>query len=266
MTPTVRAATGRPHSTLRSWPHAAHAAVPDHPTRSPPISSNVCETTVRVAGTEKVVRTERTSTVEHLQTTHTKAVKAAIVELRTAENSRIFRPELAAKKARNETKFPSYVDQAKARRPDPLPSRIDVPDYLVELAPGEYATGEAAGAMKVSERVDEVLPGLGVVRDREGGSRWLLRHLPSVTEERPDAHLGPVFKTRKRARTVALTELAHLDWTRPTQELLDDAVGPTVRIIKWREYIAAAKRNAWAEPNLREAEAELAATQGAPTA
>ncbi|MEW2434236.1 hypothetical protein AB0952_08645 [Streptomyces caniferus] len=194
-------------------------------------------------------------------------MKAAIVALRTAENSRTLHPELAAKKARNATTFPGYVDHAKARRPNPLPSRIDVPDYLVELARGEYATTEAAEAMKASEHVDEVLPGLGVVRDHEGGSKWLLRHLPSVTEERPNDHLGPVFKTRKRAREVALAELAHLDWTRPTQDLLDDAVtGPTVRTIKWREYIAAAKRNAWAEPKLREAEAELAAATIALTA
>ncbi|MFJ8676830.1 hypothetical protein [Streptomyces sp. NPDC093589] len=189
-------------------------------------------------------------------------MKAALIALRTAENSRTLHPELAAKKARNATTFPGYVDHAKARRPEPRPSRIDVPDYLVELAPGEYATAEAAEAMKASEHVDEVLPGLGVVRSHKGGSQWLLRHLPSVTEERPDAHLGPVFKTRKRAREVALSELAHLDWTLPAQELLDDAVtGPTVRIIKWREYIAAAKRNAWAEPHLREAEAELAAAK-----
>ncbi len=131
----------------------------------------------------------------------------------------------------------------------------------MELAEGEYATVEAAEAMGAAERA-EGLPGLAVVRDRPGGSKWLPRHLPSVTEQRPNAHLGPVFTTHTRARQVTLAELAHLDWTRSTCELVNDPVtGPTVRIIKWREFIAASKRNACAETNLREAETQLAAAR-----
>ncbi|MFB6885829.1 hypothetical protein ACFCY8_33920 [Streptomyces noursei] len=186
-----------------------------------------------------------------------------MIELRTAAYAETLSPEAAAKKARKATELPSY-GTPKTRQA----AAGAVTDYLLEVAPGEYATAEAAEAMGAKERVDEVLPGLAVARGKRDGSVWGLVHLPSHTEERERRHLGPLFKSRQRARDVARADLAHLDWTRSTQELLDDPVtGATVKIVKCRELLKTGpKSNAWAREPLRQAEADLAAATAGVTA
>ncbi|MGW1976693.1 hypothetical protein [Streptomyces sp. NPDC001889] len=217
------------------------------------------ETRIRVAGVEQVIRTERVGSLKQLESKHSRAVKDALISLRTKENARTFHQELAETKARTATRFPSYTDHTSARKAHPRPARGGVPDYLVQLSPGHYATSEAADSLGAAEHLDEILPGLAIARYGKGGSKWLLQHLPSVAVGRTNTHLGPVFKSRKRAREVALTELAHLDWTRTAEELLADTrTASTMQIVKWREFIAASKRNAWAKEHLREAEAKLA--------
>ncbi|MGW2515037.1 hypothetical protein ACWC0A_37850 [Streptomyces scopuliridis] len=252
------------------------------------MSNDFRETKLRIFGVERVIRTERTGSVKQLEAAHTKAVKAVLAEERTVGLDRRHADRL------DEIESSSWEDKegwkgsgrhAKAnalaladkldkerRAVKHAPVRCNwvdackglpkvtygkpVPDYLIEIAPREYATTEAARSMEAEELPDEVLPGLEL---RRYGKKWVLCHVLSVTEERPNVHIGPVFKTRERARHIALTELAHLDWTHTTEELLADPVaGPTVRIIKWREFVAASKRNAWAKERVREAEAELA--------
>jgi hypothetical protein len=61
------------------------------------------ETTVRVAGAERVVRTElggRIRTTKQLETAHTRAVKAALIEMRAA-NLPAYREALAAEEQRS---------------------------------------------------------------------------------------------------------------------------------------------------------------------
>ncbi|WP_406324016.1 hypothetical protein [Streptomyces niveus] len=231
------------------------------------------ETTLRIMGVETVVRTERTGTVKQLEAAHMKAVKAALVELR--------RPHVPALRARarkvgegrtgaistlatmwERGTFPSHGTDGAMRTSFPKVSSkpTAVPAYMIEVAPGEYATPDAARDMGAAEIVDEVLPGLEL-RRCDDGARWMLRHIPSLKGAEPNkAQVGPVFKTRDRARQVAADELAGFDWTRSADELRADGLTVlTVRVIKLRELIAASKRNAWMEGDLRKAEAELAA-------
>ncbi|WP_326742628.1 hypothetical protein [Streptomyces sp. NBC_01768] len=220
------------------------------------------ETKIRVDGVEQTIRTERTSTVKRLETDHTKAVKAALVARRTEVLSIVFDPDKAAKMAKAATVFPAcnWVD---ARKGFPkAPTGKPIPDYLVEVAPGHYATAEAAKSMGAEELFEEVLPGLRVCRYADG-TRWTLRLAGTVTEEKPEGtHLGPLFKSRDRARQVALDELSGFDWTRPADELkADEAAGTTVRFIKWREHVARKPSDTWAWEQLREAEAALKAFQ-----
>lgn len=256
------------------------------------MSSDFRETTLTLAGVAHTIRTERTGSVKQLEAAHLKAVKAAIDNTRAQGVARRNAEELASLRAKtweDREGFPgsgersrsnaivqaeirhlkytapkvrnvtcNYVDARKG-----LPKVTfgkPVPEYLVEVAPGEYATAEAAEGMAATEHVDEILPGLAVVRRQAIKTTWVLRHTPSYTEGAKEVHLGPVFKTRERAREVVSTELAHLDWTRGADELLaDEATGATVRYIKLREFVAASKRNAWATAELREAEAALPA-------
>ncbi|WP_326812144.1 hypothetical protein [Streptomyces scopuliridis] len=245
------------------------------------MSNDFRETTITVAGVAHVIRTERIGTmrtIKHLEAAHTKAVRAAVIDLRRANADNmeavaeakvsklgglptrdliIREARTRANQARRGT-LPTYGAYDDARKGFPkAPSGKPVPSYLVEIAPGHYATAEAARSLGAEELADEVLPGLEL---RRYGRKWVLCHVLSVTEERPNVHIGPVFKTRERAREVARTELAHLDWTRSTEDLLADPVaGPTVRLIKWREFVAASKRNAWAKEKVSKAEAEIAA-------
>lgn len=221
-------------------------------------SNDFRETTIRVDGVEQTIRTERTSTVKRLEADHTRAVKAALVARRTEVLSDIFDPDKAAKMAKAATAFPAcnWVD---ARMGFPkAPTGKPVPDYLVEIAPGHYATAEAAESMGAYELFEEVLPGLRACRYADG-KRWTLRLAGAATEERPEGtHLGPLFKSRDRARRVALDELSGFDWTRSVDELkADEAAGATVLFVKWREHVARKPSDAWAGEKLREAEAAL---------
>lgn len=225
------------------------------------MSTDFRETTIRVHGVEQTIRTERTTTIKRLDTDHAKAVKAALIELRTAEYSKTFNPELATAKAIRETRgaVSSYVD---ARKDLPkAPYNKPVPDYMVQISPGHYATPEAAAGMGASEIGDEVLPGLEVRRQRANGTRWVLHKVGSETDEKPNGvHLGPVFKTKAKARTVATDELAGFDWTRTADQLTaDELAGATVRFVKVRELVEASSRNGWAKEDLRKAEDTLKA-------
>ncbi|MEV7855158.1 hypothetical protein [Streptomyces sp. NPDC088183] len=221
-------------------------------------SNDFRETTIRVEGIEQTIRTERTSTVKRLEADHTKAVKAALVARRTEVLSNIFGPDKAAKMAKAATTFPAcnWVD---ARKDFPkAPAGKPIPDYLVEIEPGHYATAEAAQSMGAEELAEEVLPGLELRRFSDG-KNWLLCLAVTVTEEKPEGwHLGPLFKSRDRARRVALDELSGFDWTRSADELTaDEATRLVVRLIKWREHVARKPSDAWAGEQLREAEAAL---------
>ncbi|MFB7188449.1 hypothetical protein ACFCZT_24770, partial [Streptomyces sp. NPDC056230] len=221
-------------------------------------SNDFRETTIRVEGVEQTIRTERTSTVKRLEADHTKAVKAALVARRTEVLSEMFGPDKAAKMAKAATVFPAcnYVD---ARKGFPkVATGKAVPDYLVEVEPGRYATAEAAESMGACELIEEVLPGLELRRFSDGKS-WLLRLAGTVTDEKPEGwHLGPLFKSKDRARRVALDELSGFDWTRSVDELTgDEATRLTVLFIKWREHVARKPSDAWAGVGLRKAEAAL---------
>lgn len=250
------------------------------------------ETTIRVDGFERVVRTElgdKIRTVKQLEAAQLKAVKAAIVAMRQAKLDEQYADMVSsAQKPQEDTEgFPgsgerfqssllhqaevwrheygtaktlknvptNYVD---ARKGFPKVTFTNtVPEYMIETAPGEYATPDAAKSMDVKERVDEVVPGLAVER-RRAGTGWFLCHLPSVSgESRP--HLGPVFKTRQRARQVALTELARFDFTRTQAEIVEDEeTRVVIKFLKLREFVAAKKANAYAEDDLRKAAEEVA--------
>ncbi|MFJ5103229.1 hypothetical protein [Streptomyces sp. NPDC088554] len=253
------------------------------------MSNDFRETKLRIFGVERIVRTERAGSVKQLEAAHMKAVKAAIDNGRQAKLDAEYADMVSAAQepVADREGFPGSGERSRrralenaemwhhtygtakpvkaissayvgARKGFPKAScGKPIPEYLVEIAPGHYATAEAAQSLGAEELSDEVLPGLEL---RRYGKKWVLCHVLSVTEERPNVHLGPVFKTRERAREVALTEMVHLDWTRSMEELMaDPAAGPTVRLIKWREFVAASKRNDWAEDKVREAEAELAA-------
>lgn len=251
------------------------------------VTADYRETTIRVAGVDRVIRTERAGkvkTVKQLEAAHTKAVKAAINAARQAKLDEQYADLAAdAQKPRadkegwpgsGELARQSLITQAEtwrakygmaapvknvptnfvdARKPFPkVTFTTDVPEYLVELTPGNYATPEAAASMGAAERVEEVIPGLSPARYGKG---WILRHLPSVTDEKPNTHLGPVFKTRNRAREVALTELARFDFTRTQAEIVaDEETATVVKFVKLREFVAASKRHSWASEDLRKAE------------
>lgn len=137
------------------------------------MSKDFRETTIRVAGVERVIRTERVDkvrTVKQLEAAHTKAVKAVVIEMRRA-NLPAFKvsadkAEVEAKKsrgswllaedakrARNIVRraergtLPSYgtCDVATMKKPFPKVKFTDeVPAYLTEVEPGHYATEEVA--------------------------------------------------------------------------------------------------------------------------
>jgi hypothetical protein len=251
------------------------------------------ETTIRVAGTERVIRTEaggKVRNVKQLEAAHMKALKAALVAARQAKLDEQYADMVAdAQKPRDDTEgFPgsgersrqraltdaeiwrhkygtaeqlkpvacNYVD---ARKGFPkVTFKPDIPEYLVKVAPDKYATVDAAKSMGAEESVDEILPGLTL---RRYGKGWALFHLASADEDYPNGfNLGPVFKTQKRAREVTLTDLARIDFTRSGEALVaDPETAAVVKFVKLREFVAASKRNAWAVDELREAEAAVSA-------
>jgi hypothetical protein len=250
------------------------------------MSSDFRETTVRVYGVERVVRTERAGSAKQLEAAHTKAVKAALEEMHTAELDRAHTDDMAAlerkrwkdregwagsgarakenairqTKESHETRrlrkfnLPkcNYVDTRKGW--PKVTFKVGIPDYLDEVAPGEYATREVAETM--ARAVDETLPGLSLERCGDG---WTFLHLASATDEKPrGVSLGTVFKTRDRARQVAADELAGVDWTRTADELqTDEVLSARMRLIKARERVARKPSDVWAQEDLRKAEAEL---------
>lgn len=239
------------------------------------MSSDFRETTVRVFGVERVVRTQRTTTVKALEAAHTKAVKAALTELTTAPSEkRTARLAGLEKQSRMEgrsttgNRTRAYIDHIhtpKFRAPEcgwndarkgwpKVRFSSVVPDYLDEVAPGEYATPEAAATMTAD--IDETLPGLSLERV---GTRWAFFHLASATDDKPHGvSLGPVFKTRERARRVAIEELAGYDWTRSVDELLSDALlSARVKFIKAREAAARKPSDMWLQEEARKAEEAL---------
>ncbi|MFI2212988.1 hypothetical protein [Streptomyces sp. NPDC020141] len=127
--------------------------------------SNSRETLIRVCGVEQVVRTELSGSVKKLEVAHTKAVKAALVELRKmsanvlrakakrlGEEGRGEYSTLASRWERGV--FPRYgtYDVQAAMKPYPKVRFTDeVPDYLVELAPGVYATYDATSTLGAAE-------------------------------------------------------------------------------------------------------------------
>lgn len=254
------------------------------------------ETMIRVHGVERVIRTERAGkvrTVKQLEAAQLAAVKAALVEMDRTVAEKRHADQLATLHAAEwedlqglpgsgQRSRDNAITQANIRHMQRKPLKLhgatsayadarkgwpkvtftaQVPDYFVEVAPGEYATAEAAESMGAAERVDEVLPGVALQRYGKG---WTLHHLASADEEHPQGRsLGPVFKTRRRAREVALTDLARVDFTRPAGVLVaDEETAAVVKFVKLREFVMASKRNAWAEDNLREAEAAVTAFVG----
>jgi hypothetical protein len=250
------------------------------------------ETMIRVSGVEQTIRTERGGKIRtpaQLESAHMKAVKAAILAARQSKLDAQYADRLAdAEKPQQDAEgLPgsgertrqNLVTQAKIWRHThgtaaPVKSvainyvdvrkgfpkvafKSEVPDYFVEVAPGHYATAEAAKSMGVVEHADEILPGLIL---RRHGKGWAPYHLRSATDEKPlGVPLGPAFKTRKRAREVITRELGRFDWTRTAGELIaDEETAAVVKFVKLREFVTASVRNDWAAPQLREAEAALA--------
>ncbi|AKZ59215.1 hypothetical protein SAM23877_6170 [Streptomyces ambofaciens ATCC 23877] len=133
------------------------------------------ETTVTVAGVDRVIRTEvggRVRTVKQLEAAHTKAVKAALVEMRKAnlagfqeaanaaevsakKNPGSWFTQEDAKRARNiarraerGTLYSHTSPWASDLKPfPPVKFTDEVPAYLVEIEPGHYATEEAAESL-----------------------------------------------------------------------------------------------------------------------
>lgn len=104
------------------------------------------ETVIRCHGREKTVRTELSTTVEKMEREHTRAVKEAAIALKTDVLRTVFNfpPDKAEELAKLDTKEEktNYVD---ARRGYPKIRYTDkIPAGLVEVAPGEWATPEAA--------------------------------------------------------------------------------------------------------------------------
>lgn len=211
-------------------------------------------TTLQFGTAVREIRTSGT-TAAKLERTHTAAVRAAAVALRTEAYAQHLSPELAARKAHNATKAPTTGLRERSGGRGLLPAT----DW-VRTGPTVYVTAEVARAMGLEEWAEEVLPGLAVVRGGSDGRRWHLRHLRTYADASHEAkHLGPVFKTRERAVDVTLAELAHLDWTRTAEALLADPLSAaTVRLVLLREFVTASKKNAWATDRLEKAEADLA--------
>lgn len=119
------------------------------------------ETTITVAGIERVIRTEvggKIRTVKQLEAAQAKAVKAALVDMRKAsaptihararavgEGGKGTLSSLARRWERGTFTSHGTYDVATMKRPFP-PVRYTeaVPEYLVEVAAGHYATAEAA--------------------------------------------------------------------------------------------------------------------------
>ncbi|MFE5723529.1 hypothetical protein [Streptomyces erythrochromogenes] len=136
------------------------------------------ETTVRVAGVDHRVRTEaggRVRTVAQLESAHTKAVKAKILELRRA-NLPAYRAAVVAAEAASQRVGKRWLEEQDAVRARALLRRAErgtfvshaspwaaalrptpkfrftgeVPAYLVEIEANHYATSDAAQQLTLS--------------------------------------------------------------------------------------------------------------------
>ena len=110
------------------------------------MSRDYRETIIRWRGRETTVRTELSTTVEKMEREHTRAVKEAAIAIKTDALRTVFNfpldkaEELAKLDTREERT--NYVD---ARKGDPkIRYTNKIPAGLVEVAPGEWATPEAA--------------------------------------------------------------------------------------------------------------------------
>ncbi|MEO3974422.1 hypothetical protein [Streptomyces sp. CAU 1734] len=228
------------------------------------MSDNYRETLIRVGGVENIIRTDLTSTVARMEKDHTAGVREALIAMRTAHLSKTFNDELAATKARAATRMPEHTDHATAKKPHPKPRFTgEVPDYMIKVGPDAYMTPEAAESLGVSRAADEVLPGLDL--RAFGAKGWALYILSSATEEKPEGgHMGAVFKTKRRAREVATSELSGVDWTQTPEELTGDPYTSALcRYIHFRELAASGKRFWWATSHADKALAEMAALRPA---
>jgi hypothetical protein len=139
------------------------------------------ETTVRVAGVERVIRTEvggKIRTVKQLESAHTKSVKAAVIEMRRT-NLDAYRLTLATLEAApwspardrdiEATKriirraergtITSHGTPGVSTAPFPkVRYTTEIPEYLTEVAPGHYATAEAAEGLFDLPEVPEPEP------------------------------------------------------------------------------------------------------------
>lgn len=98
------------------------------------------ETAITVAGVRRVIRTEG-RTAKRLEVEHTKAVKAALIEMRTAatvgsDTGAEFR-EYAERDAARRTRFPKCNWDAATRKLRPVPT-VDPRTYMEEVEPGHW--------------------------------------------------------------------------------------------------------------------------------
>jgi hypothetical protein len=140
----------------RELQRAAEAApavdeTPEVATTSAPVA-NFRETALTVAGVERVVRTElggKLRTVKQLEAAHTKSVKETIIKMRVDAAPDTMPHEMAERLAKRATQFPACNWDA-ARRPLRPVTTEDPATYLVEIAPGHYATHDAAELLDVA--------------------------------------------------------------------------------------------------------------------
>ncbi|MDX2575947.1 hypothetical protein PV332_10690 [Streptomyces scabiei] len=127
------------------------------------------ETTIRIAGVDRVIRTEiggKVRTVKQLEAAHTKAVRVAIIEMRRENLPNLKAAAATAELAAKESPYsslalanakatkgfvrqaergtlPSYgtYDVATMKKPFPKARYTgEIPEYLTEIEPGHYVT------------------------------------------------------------------------------------------------------------------------------
>jgi hypothetical protein len=145
----------------------------DAPVVNEPAPVEHRETTIRVAGVERVIRTEvggKVRTVKQLEAAHAKSVKAALVEMRKAgaptlrakaravgDGGKGEFSKLAARWERGV--FAAHGTPGVSSAPFPkFRFTGEIPEYLTEVAPGHYATAEAAEGLFDVPEVPEPLP------------------------------------------------------------------------------------------------------------
>jgi hypothetical protein len=133
-------------------------------------TTNYRETMIRVASIERVIRTEmggKVRTAKQLEAAHTKAVKGALVDMRRAnldgfkraavelearpwfplKDQDVKRAHNIARRAERGTLHSHGTPGVDAKPFPPVRYTETVPEYLVEVEPGHYATAEAAESL-----------------------------------------------------------------------------------------------------------------------